>query len=202
MSETATQGKQLGRKELGRWTKVWLKIGLCVVLGVSAYVYWANFEYRLTVITPGQVYHTCYIPPDKICAFAEQHGVRTVIDLRFAGAATEAERKVCEEAGIRYVSTPSGQIPNDDVVDRFLEVARDSANRPLLIHCYHGEGRAPLFGAIYRIEIEGWSTARARKASRPFPFIGSFSKSGAKGKYLRDYKPRSRPPAGPSTSEN
>ncbi len=202
MSETATQGIQQGRKGLGRWTKVWLKIGLCVVLGISAYVYWANFEYRFVVVEEGAAYHSSRIPPEKIGDFAHKHGVRTVIDLRFAGAATEAERKACEAAGIRYVSIPSEQVPDDDAVARFLEIARDPANRPLLMHCFHGEGRAPLFGAIYRIEIEGWSPEEARKATRPFPFLGNFRKGAAKGKYLRDYKPRLRPSADPSKPEN
>ena len=178
--------------QLGRWSKVFLKIGLCTLLGVAAYVYWANFEYRFVVIEEGQAYHSSRIPPDEIGEFAHDHGVRTVIDLRFAGAATEAERKACEAAGIRYVSIPTRQIPDAAAVERFLEVARDPANRPLLMHCYHGEGRAPLFGAIYRIEIEGWSPEKARKATRPLPFFGNFRKGAPKGKYLRDYKRRSR----------
>ena len=39
----------------------------------------------------------------------------------------------------------------------------DSSNYPVLIHCYHGVGRAQMFSALYRIEYEGWTNQEARE---------------------------------------
>jgi hypothetical protein len=58
------------------------------------------------------------------------------------------------------------------------------------MHCYHGEGRAPLFGAIYRMEYLGWKPEEARKATRFFSFRGSFKPGSGKGEFVRSYVPR------------
>jgi hypothetical protein len=58
------------------------------------------------------------------------------------------------------------------------------------MHCYHGEGRAPLYGAIYRMEYLGWDPEDARKATRFFSFRGSFRPGSGKGEFVRSYVPR------------
>ncbi|MHC4954329.1 MAG: fused DSP-PTPase phosphatase/NAD kinase-like protein [Planctomycetota bacterium] len=187
--EHKKEGQQRG---LSSPVKVGLKIVFCALLGFGAYLYWAHEEYRIVAVRDGKVYHSSRIPPDEIGAFAKKRDVKTVIDLRFASTETEAERKACEAAGIRYVSIPSSQVPDEETVAAFLRVMDDPSTLPVLMHCYHGEGRAPLFGALYRIEYEGWDPEKARKATRPFAFTGSFSPGSSKGKFLRDYIPRAR----------
>jgi len=180
------------KRGLGAPAKVALKALLCALLGFGAYLYWAHVEYRIVTLKEGRVYHSSYIPPEKLAAFVKQRSVRTVIDLRHASSATETERAACEAAGLRYFNIPSSQVPDDDTVAAFLKVMDDPETRPVLMHCYHGEGRAPLFGAIYRIEYEGWDPEKARKSTRPFAFLGAFRPSTGKGRFLREYVPRSR----------
>ena len=42
------------------------------------------------------------------------------------------------------------------------------------------------------LDLHGLTVDQARKATRPFAFLGNFRKGAAKGKYLRNYKPRSK----------
>ena len=63
-------------------------------------------------------------------------------------------------------------------------------NYPVLIHCYHGIGRAQIYSAIYRIEYEGMSNEEARqKAAFPVMF-SSFDDGKPKGEFLKNYKTR------------
>ncbi len=66
----------------------------------------------------------------------------------------------------------------------------DSASYPVLIHCYHGTGRAIIYSAIYRIEYEGHTNEEARAKTR-FRLNGSsFDKGRSKGDFLINYKAR------------
>ena len=66
----------------------------------------------------------------------------------------------------------------------------DPSNYPVLLHCYHGVGRAQLFSAIYRMEYEGWSNQDAREQTRVLLKGSSFDEGAPKGDYLINYKPR------------
>jgi len=189
MPEQAT-AKASGQRGLRAPAKVALKILLCTLLGFGAYLYWAHYEYRVVTVEEGRVFHSSRIPPERIGEFASERSLRTVIDLRYAGAATEAERAACEAAGLRYINIPSAQVPDEETIDAFLKVMDDPSIQPVLMHCYHGEGRAPLFGALYRIEYQGWDPERARKSTRPFAFLGSFRPDSPKGRFLSEYVPR------------
>jgi hypothetical protein len=71
----------------------------------------------------------------------------------------------------------------------------DEKNYPVLIHCYHGTGRAQIYSALYRIEYEGWSNADARAKTRfivqALGYKSSFADTKSKGRFLMNYKPRS-----------
>jgi predicted protein tyrosine phosphatase len=63
-------------------------------------------------------------------------------------------------------------------------------NYPVLIHCYHGAGRAHLFSALYRIEYEDMSNEDARNKTRFFLKGSSFDEGTPKGEFLKNYKKR------------
>ncbi len=181
--------------------KIVITILALVVIFAGVYIYEVHIKYRFTEISKDKVYSSALIPPEKIGDFAKEKGIKTVIDLRIGNVqdklnpAKQADIDAEEEAlakvdGVKHVSIPSLQIPDDATVDKFVEVLKDSSNYPVLIHCYHGTGRAVLFSALYRIEFEGYSNEEARKNTR-FPLIFSnFSKNSKKGKYLKNYKKR------------
>ena len=172
----------------------WTVIALALGWGVS-YGHWIVLEHRFETITEGAFYQSAQMPPESLVDVVKEHGIKTVIDLRYDediedAADFEKERAALEKAGIRYVRLPAFQVPKDETVNAFLEIAKDAAERPILVHCEHGQGRSVLFAALYRIEFEGWDPERARRATRLFSWRGSFSPDAPKGTYLRDYESR------------
>jgi len=163
-------------------------LGTFLLVG-SVYSYWAWVEHRFLAVTEGQVYRSAAMPPDELVAVVRDHGIRTVIDLRDPkdGEVT-AEQAALAAAGVKHVSVPSQQIPSEATVTKVVEVLGDAANRPVLIHCEDGVGRAVLFSALYRIEYEGWSKEDARRAAFWGSGLGrSFLPGGEKARFIEDY---------------
>ena len=67
---------------------------------------------------------------------------------------------------MRYFNNGSDQVPTQKNLDYFFKIMDNPANYPVLIHCYHGVGRAEIYAAIYRIEYENWDNDEARLATR------------------------------------
>ena len=68
----------------------------------------------------------------------------------------------------------------------------NKANYPVLIHCYHGIGRAEMYSALYRIEYENFTNEAARQGVRTLIKYSSFDDGTPKGEYLKAYKSRKR----------
>jgi len=163
---------------------------LGIVLCASAlYGHWALFEHRFATVTPGQLYRSAEMPPERLVEKVQEHGIRAVIDLRTYGE-DEAEREALAGLGVKYFYLPTDQRPASGTVDAFLELAAQSENRPLLVHCEHGVGRAVLFSALYRIEFEEWSNERARSHAYWGSGLGGFTPDAKKGRFLLDYRRR------------
>ena len=96
---------------------------------------------------------------------------------------------------INHINIPSGQVPTKKTLTKFFEILDDKTNYPVLIHCYHGTGRAEIYSAIYNIEYEKLSNQEARRKTRfiveGFGYKSSFSNGKKKGDFLINYKPRS-----------
>jgi protein tyrosine/serine phosphatase len=173
-------------------TLTWIcVIGLFLLLA-GAYAWWHYVEHRLTVITPGEAYTSGAMPPETLKKVVKKYGIRTVFDLRCPDEGEEkieAEKKALEEVGVHAVNLQSSQVPPDDIRDRFIAWIADPEHRPALMHCNHGEGRAVLYGALWRIEFEGMDPEKARKKCRMLTTRGSsFDPRKVKGAYLRNYR--------------
>lgn len=179
-------------KNLGvrRWCA--LAIGAILVTGGGYYSYWSTIQDRFATVTKHQLYQSGRMDPDELFQVAEDHGIRSVIDLRtFEDDAPgiEAERRALEGSDINFLHLPTGHEPDEETVLKFLNFVGDPANRPALVHCYHGTGRSVLFGALYRIEFENWDNEKARRAVEPLHWRGNFGPDSVKGQYLIAYEP-------------
>ena len=170
----------------------------------AASLYDIHVRHRLGTVTEGQVYKAGAMPAAQLLKVARDLRLRTVIDLRTftpgqdttntTGLETiQAEGRALESIGVRHIHLPTPQVPTQETVDQFLKVMADPANRPALIHCYHGIGRTELFVAVYRMEFEGWSNEGARAATRLLLAGSSFSDKAEKGQFLIHYKPHLGP---------
>jgi protein tyrosine/serine phosphatase len=182
--------------------KIGLVVLTLVLIGVGKYVYDMNINHNFETITEGKVYKSGVIPPNEIADYVKEYNIKSIIDLRFPGTGDEvnnpeipAELTAEKEAiakikGVSYFNNGSDQIPNQKNLDYFFKIMDNPTNYPVLIHCYHGVGRAEMYSAIYRIEYENWSNEDARNGVRTLIKFSSFDDGKPKGEYLKAYKSR------------
>lgn len=173
-----------------------------ILLCVGKYVYDMNINHNFETITEGKVYKSGVIPPDEIESYVEKNNIKSIIDLRFPGTADlvnnpeipaelTAEKLAVEKLkNVNYFNLGSDQVPNQHNLDAFFKVMDNPKNYPVLIHCYHGVGRAEMYSALYRVEYEGMPADEARQKTRLITKFSSFDVGKPKGDYLINYKSR------------
>ena len=192
--------------------RVWKLLGVILLLGIAYHQWHIHFNYRFEEISKNKVYRSALIAPEKLEGFLLDHNIKTVIDLLDAGvqdalnpakqAEIDAEDKAVNKINekhhlnIEHINIPSGQIPTKETLEKFFKVLDRKESYPVLIHCYHGTGRAAMYSALYRIEYEEWSNYDARMKTRivveGLGYRSSFSKGREKGDFLINYEPRAK----------
>ncbi len=182
--------KQSNIRRFGRPLVGVLLVGL--LISAAGYGYWVFVDHRFWTVTEGQVYRSGAMPLETLQNKIKRYGIQTVIDFRKTHDEVDAEHRALTQMGVKHFSVPSEQVPSEETVKAFLEIMDNRKNRPVLMHCNHGKGRAVLFSGIFRIEYEGWSNEDARRASRFILYKSGFSLDSRKGKFVLNYVPRSR----------
>jgi hypothetical protein len=181
---------------------------IIIILIISgAYVYQVHFNYRFRPVENGKVYRSGVIPPKELPEYVQKYHIKSVIDLRYPGVGNAEdnpeklsdvllEKKTLEKIkGVNYFNIKSDQVPSEANLDSFYRVMDNPDNYPVLIHCYHGVGRAGIYSAIYQIEYEGLSNEDARINTRSFIELrplkfSSFDDGKQKGEFLKNYQKR------------
>ncbi len=182
------------------------KIGLIIIvfitIGIGKYVYDMHINHNFETITEGKVYKSGVIPPDEIEDYVKEYKIKSIIDLRFPGTGDEvnnpeipteltAEKEaIAKIKGVNYFNNGSDQVPEPHNLDTFFKIMDDPKNYPVLIHCYHGVGRAEMYSAIYRIEYENMEKDEARTNTRLLTKWSSFDLGKPKGDFLHNYQRR------------
>lgn len=173
-----------------------------VIIFVGKYVYDMNINHNFETITEGKVYKSGVIPPDEIADYVKKYKIKSIVDLRFPGTAdlvnnpeipvelTAEQNAIAKIKGVNYFNNGSDQVPAQKNLDLFFKIMDNKDNYPVLIHCYHGIGRAEMYSALYRIEYENFSNEDARKGVRALIKWSSFDDGTPKGEYLKAYKSR------------
>jgi len=179
-----------------------LAVVALVLVGVGKYVYDLHINHNFKTITEGKVYKSGVIPPDELEDYIKKYHIKSVIDLRFPGTMDSinnpeipeelvAEKIAIEKIkGVHYFNNGSDQIPSEKALQSFFKIMDNKDNYPVLIHCYHGIGRAQLFSALYRIEYEGFTGEEARDQTGTIIKFSSFDDGTPKGEFLKHYKSR------------
>ncbi len=166
---------------------------------VGKYVYDININHNFETITEGKVYKSGVIPPNEIDSYVKKHHIKSIIDLRFPGTGDDvnnpeipaeltAEKIAVEKIkGVNYFNNGSDQVPVQKNLDIFFKIMDNPANYPVLIHCFHGVGRAEMYSAIYRIEYENMNKEEARTSTRFLTKWSSFDLGKPKGDFLHNY---------------
>lgn len=184
--------------------RIALVVLLVVLVFVGKYVYDMNINHNFETITEGKVYKSGVIPPDEIESYVKKHHIKSIVDLRFPGTAdlvnnpeipqelTAEKEAIAKIKGVNYFNNGSDQVPKPENLERFFKIMDNPANYPVLIHCYHGVGRAEMYSALYRIEYENWTNEQARQGVRTIVKFSSFDDGTPKGEYLKAYKSRTK----------
>jgi len=178
-----------------------LVLGVPTLLAAGCYAKWCLLDGKFATITPGAVYQSAAFAPDELVETCRAHGIRTVIDLRDSrGELIDACAATATAAGLHHLHVPTRSWPFPEEVEAFL-AALDSAERPVLVHCQHGEGRSVLMCAMHRVANEGWSNRRAFEGTCRlpdsikflndwFPSLRRFNPAHPKGKFVLSYRPK------------
>ena len=182
------------------------KIGLVIIvfitIGIGKYVYDMHINHNFETITEGKVYKSGVIPPDEIEDYVKEYKIKSIIDLRFPGTGDEVnnpeipieltteKEAIAKIKGVNYFNNGSDQVPEPHNLDTFFKIMDDPKNYPVLIHCYHGVGRAEMYSAIYRIEYENMEKDEARTNTRLLTKWSSFDLGKPKGDFLHNYQRR------------
>jgi protein-tyrosine phosphatase len=181
---------------------------LPLLLAGACYLKWSVLDHRLVEITAGEVFQSGAFEPDDLVAVCSEHGIKTVIDLRNeAPEAVAAVADAAQAAGIAHLNLPTLNYPILEEAHAFL-VALDQVEKPVLVHCQHGEGRSVMMCAVYRIEQQGWSNAQAfdgtarlpdslRFLTQWLPSLRRFRAADKKGQFVLNYQVR-KPAAAPA----
>jgi protein tyrosine/serine phosphatase len=172
---------------------------ILVLLFGGKYVYDMNINHNFETITEGKVYKSGVIPPDELETYVKKYNIKSIVDLRFPGTGDdvnnpedveelEAEKTaVAKINGVNYFNDGSDQVPTKENLNLFYKIMDNPANYPVLIHCYHGVGRAELYSAVYRIEYENMDKDKARTSTRFLTKWSSFDLGKPKGDFLNTY---------------
>jgi protein tyrosine phosphatase (PTP) superfamily phosphohydrolase (DUF442 family) len=74
------------------------------------------------------------------------------------------EAELLKQQGVQLVRIPVklGGWPTTEDVRKFLEVAQDKANQPVLVHCAQGVRRTGMMVAAFQESVLGWDDAKAK----------------------------------------
>lgn len=181
------------------------------ILITALILFWyVNLNYRFEVITKGKFFRSGLIPTNKLEKYLFKHKIKTVISFLDPGIQDKEnpeeqrdinnEREAIEKinkkynSNINFINIPSNQTPTKESLTKYFEILDDPKYYPILVHCYHGRGRAAIYTAIYRIEKENFTNEDARDKTRAIVqflnYKSSFADGKQKGDYLMNYIPR------------
>jgi protein tyrosine/serine phosphatase len=109
----------------------------------------------------------------------KEHQIKTVINLMeeepdpklrqtYFNGGKVLERDICDRLGVKFIYLQADTIPLQQsnrmapkAIGEFLAIMNDPANHPVLLHCRAGLHRTGVLSAVYRMEYDKWSPARA-----------------------------------------
>jgi len=119
----------------------------------------------------------------------KEMGVRTVIGFR----SYHSSGKDVEAAGMSAVELPiqadllGSEPPAEEQIATFFKTVLDPSRKPVFFHCAHGKDRTGTMAALYRIEVDGWTSAEAIEEMQAFGYHDNYQDLI---EFVRKYVPR------------
>ncbi len=198
---------------MGAALRVSLIASIATVLVVVPFVE-SRAEYahhkRLREVDPGILYRCGQLTVEGFRDAVARTGARTILNVQnefpdpelaftFWNRQTIRESALCRDLGVRYAFLEPDLCPNRTdptarprVIDEFLALMDNPANRPVLLHCKAGLHRTGVLVAVYRMEYGGWDPLAAVEELKANGF-GDVACTAANDyiqQYVLNYRPR------------
>jgi tyrosine-protein phosphatase SIW14 len=174
-------------------------------------------------VCPGVLYRSGQMSLSGLKQATHDLGIKTIVSLRDAHKLGDPPPDLAEEAFCTneeiafYRISPAkwyaedGPAPVETGVRTFRVIMADPRNYPVLIHCFAGTHRTGAYCAIYRMEQERWTNARALAEMQDYGYVTLDDEWDILG-YLEVYQPtwkgpqfqpgvRQRPPGKPGVRQ-
>ncbi len=107
-------------------------------------------------VQPGVLYRSAQLSPLFLEAMIKKHDIKTIINLRGNNEQKkwwQKEKKLAEKLGVTFYSIPmsAARLPNKQNLLNLLTIYQ-TAQRPILIHCYGGADRTGEAAALWVLE--------------------------------------------------
>jgi len=125
-------------------------------------------------------------PDEGDYASLAELGIKTIIDL--TDKPTSYEKSNAEAAGIQYISIPmsDSRRPPSEQIEQFMKLVNDQATGKFFVHCIGGRHRTGVMGAVYRMNLYGWSFDQAYSEMKQYDFYTRFGHGDLKD-FVKEY---------------
>ena len=111
-------------------------------------------------------------------------GIKTIVDLRREPEQFQAEQRMVEALGMRFLSVPMTlHAPTNQQISRVLEELNSSAG-PVFVHCQGGRDRTGTVIACYRMSHDGWDSKEALTEAK----LDGMRRDVGMRKYVRKFR--------------
>ncbi len=140
----------------------WIALACLILVGsIAAVGAWSNSHPRnFGVVVEGKIYRSGRLTPSSLQRIADEHHIRTIIDLGAypPESGEEArEQRTAEALGLtRFVLRLEGDATgNPNYYVQALRIMNEPARQPVLVHCSAGTQRTGCVVMLQRHVIEG-----------------------------------------------
>ena len=100
----------------------------------------------------------------------DEFNIKTIIYLRSKGDKAERERRLAEDAGLRFINVPLHNwfAPKKSQIDKALAEITRRENQPVFVHCKRGADRTGTVVAVYRMTMDKWTPKQAVAEAKKF----------------------------------
>lgn len=98
-----------------------------------------------------------------LASLKSEKNIKTVINLENKEPFIQQESRIANNLSLNFISSPMDAMvrPTDQQVNQILETLQNPDNFPIFLHCHHGQDRTGLIIGLYRVEVQGWTPAKA-----------------------------------------
>jgi protein tyrosine/serine phosphatase len=153
--------------------KALITLGILALLYIPVLIWWLFFyTYHLETVHEGVLYRDGMDRMPQFKTAVRKSGAKTVVCLvdqqEIHREPFVSEVKWLASKGVKLEWIPVNSVPSSADVQRFLDIATQKENQPVLVHCRHGVDRTAMMTAAYQESVLGYTDSQAVAAILTF----------------------------------